>query len=197
MAEDALTEVDAPAEKDSGGEPAAPEAKPGAPHLAFRIALGAAGLCLLIGFFLPWVKIQSTPSDETPQEVRRELVSYSGLELASTDDDFVRAAAGGDTQRQLLWLIPLFGLALTAVGFLGFRWSGLVGAVLGLLLVGYGVVTVVMIFFQNTHYGLWLVLLGAFVAVSTGTLSWARAHRAKKATKAKDTDLKLPDDDDA
>jgi hypothetical protein len=195
MADDAL-DAETSAEE-TEPKPASPDSKPGAPHLVLRIALGLAGLLLLVGFFLPWVKLHSAPSDDAPEQVQRELVNYNGLELASSDDDYIRAAVGNDTQRQLLWLIPLFGLALTAVGFLGFRWSGAVSAILGLLLVGYGVVTVVIIFFQSTAYGLWLILLGAFMAVTAGTFAWARAHQARKSAKAAkpDEELKLPDDE--
>jgi hypothetical protein len=195
MADDALADADAPeegSEAERETKPAAPEAKPGTPHLALRIALGTAGLLLLVGFFLPWVKM-STTSEETPGLVQLEKVH--GIELATSDEDFIRAAVGNDTQRQLLWLIPAFGLALTAVGFLGFRWSGAVAAVLGLLLVGYGVVTVVLIFFEKTSYGLWMVLGGAFLALAGGAFGWARAHQARKSAKAADTELKLPADE--
>lgn len=193
MADDAPLEA-GPSEVESRRKPAAPGANAAAPHLGLRIALGMAGLMLLVGFFLPWVKIQSRAADDRPNEVQRELVNYNGFQLASSDDDFIRAAAGSDTQRQLLWLIPLFGLCLTAVGLLGFRWSGAVAAVLGLLLVGYGIVTVVIMFFQNTAYGLWLVLLGAFLALAAGTFAWVRAQRARRPA-SKEPELKLSHDE--
>ena len=192
MADDVVVDEGEPAAKERVSR--APETKAGAPQLLLRIALGAAGLLLLVGFFLPWVGIQSRPRADTPGEVQRELMNYSGFELASSDDDFVRAAAGSDTQRNLLWLIPVFGLALTAVGFLGFRWSGPLGAILGVVLIGYGAVTVVIIFFQTTRLGLWMILGGAFLAVASGAFSWARAHRARKVEKA-DPGLKLPEDE--
>ena len=68
--------------------------------------------------------------------------------------------------------------ALTAVGFLGFRWSGIVAAILGLSLVGYGVVTVVLFFFQKTALGLWLILGGTFLAVAAGMFTFLRARQA-------------------
>lgn len=191
MADDVV--VDEAELEAKGRKSKVPEAPSGAPHLILRIALGAAGLLLLVGFFLPWVGIQSRPRAEAPTEVQRDLMNYSGFELASSDDDFVRAAAGSDTQRNLLWLIPVFGLALTAVGFLGFRWSGPLGALLGVLLVGYGAVTVVIIFFQNTRLGLWLILGGAFLAVAAGAISTLRTYQARKADKA-DPGVKLPDE---
>lgn len=193
MADDVVVDADeAPPPKGKTAE--APEAKPGAPHLLLRVALGAAGLLLLVGFFLPWVKIESRPSASAPVEAQRTLMEYSGFQLASSDDDLLRAAAGTDTQRNLLWLIPVFGLAMTAIGFLGFRWSGPVAAILGVLLIGYGAVTVVIIFFQNTALGLWLILGGAFLAVASGAFSWARAHQAKRVEKG-DASLKLPEEE--
>ena len=171
------------------------EPKAGTPHMLLRIALGAAGLLLLVGFFLPWINIQTRPNGQNPTEVQRDLMSYSGMQIASSDDAFLRAAAGGDTQRNLLWLIPVFGLALTAVGFLGFRWSAPVGAALGVVLLGYGAVTVIIIFFQNTAEGLWLILGGAFLSVGAGAFGTLRAYRARKPAKA--VDLKLSDDETA
>lgn len=195
MADDVVVDTGEPEPKKER-KSAAPEAKAGAPHLILRIALGAAGLLLLVGFFLPWVGIEYGATGDTPGEIQRDL-DYSGFKLATSDDDFVRAAAGSDTQRNLLWLIPVFGLALTAVGFLGFRWSGPLGAVLGVLLVGYGAVTVIIIFFQNTRLGLWLILGGAFLAIAAGAFSTARAYQARKAEKSGDGDSssRLPEEE--
>ena len=99
------------------------------------------------------------------------------MNLVTDGEPTIRALVG-DTQRWLLLAIPVFGLALTAVGFLGFRWSGIVAAILGLSLVGYGVVTVVLFFFQKTALGLWLILGGTFLAVAAGMFTFLRARQA-------------------
>lgn len=146
--------------------PAARADKPGAPHLALRIMLGAAGLLLVIGFFLPWIQL---PDD-----------SHSGLSLVFDTNRNVREMVG-ETQRWILLVIPVLGVGLTAVGFMGFRWAGPVAVSIGLLLLAYGVVTVVMLFFQHTAEGLWLIVGGAFLSLSGGMLAWLRARSAKAA----------------
>lgn len=148
----------------SGSDPS--EGARGAPPLALRIALGAAGLLLVVGFFLPWLQL---PSD-----------THSGLTLVFETDRDVREMVG-ETQRWVLLVIPVLGVGLTAVGFMGFRWAGPVAVGIGLLLLAYGVVTVVMLFFQHTAVGLWLVVGGAFLAVSAGMVGWLRARSAKVA----------------
>lgn len=151
------------------GEPSAPSTppppapKPGAPHLALRIVLGTAGLLLVVGFFLPWVQID--------REMR------SGLELVVESDPDVRDMVD-ETQRWILLVIPALGAALTAVGFLGLRWSGAVGAGVGLLLMAYGMITVVLLFFQRTGLGLWLIVGATILAVATGLFAIVRARRA-------------------
>jgi hypothetical protein len=166
MADDALVEGE------GASEAAAPAAKPKAasPHMALRIVLGTAGLLLVVGFFLPWVQIGDNPQ-------------ISGLSLVIDDTPDIRNTIG-ETQRWILLVVPAFGVALTAIGFMGFRWSGPVGAVLGLLLLGYGAVTTVIIFFQSTRVGLWLIVAGAFLALGSGVLVWVRARFAKRAALA-------------
>jgi hypothetical protein len=151
------TELDAPAKKKKPSD---------LPHLALRIALGTAGLFLVVGFFLPWLQFG-------------ELTNISGMDLVISNDRVIRSATG-ETQRWILLLIPVLGLALTAIGYLGFRWSGIVGAGVGLLILGYGIVFVVTIFFQTTAIGLWLIIAGCFLAVGIGLFSWARARAQKE-----------------
>lgn len=150
-------------------------AKPGAPHMVLRVVLGTAGLLLVVGFFLPWI------------EWDREV--YSGLNLMLDGDPGIRAAVG-ETRRWILLAIPALGVALTAIGFMGFRWSAAVAAGIGLLLIGYGIVTVVGIFFQTTALGLWLIVGAAFLALGGGLVALVRARSAKHKT----PDLALPDE---
>ncbi|MBX3276119.1 MAG: hypothetical protein KF729_38055 [Sandaracinaceae bacterium] len=175
--DDALAELDA-RKKSKGAEgggkkPGAAEKKPeakaspaGTPHIALRIVLGVAGLLLLVGFFLDWLKIEGPQGTET----------VSGLGLVMADHPVIRGLIGQGGQRYALLAIPAFGAALSAVGFLGVRYSGQIAAALGVLIVGYGVVTVLVFFFQKTGVGLWLVLGGAFVAIAAGFLTYARSR---------------------
>ncbi|MCA9607066.1 MAG: hypothetical protein KC619_15780 [Myxococcales bacterium] len=139
--------------------------KPGAPHIVLRIVLGAAGLLLLIGFFFPWLRLVG-PDDQA------NLVT--GLDVVMAGDPVVRALVGQDANRYVLLAIPVFGIALTAVGFLGVRYSGHIAAVLGILIVGYGMVMVVIFFFQKTGFGLWMILGGAFIAILAGLITFVR-----------------------
>lgn len=164
MSDDALA-----SEEGTGGSAAPAASKPG-PHIALRIVLGTAGLLLVVGFFLPWVQF----ADDA---------KHSGLDLVIENDHAIRQTIG-ETQRWILLVVPVLGIVLTAVGFLGFRWSGVVSAVIGLLLLGYGAVTVVIIFFQSTGLGLWLIVGGAFLALASGILVTVRARLAKRAAGA-------------
>ena len=181
--DDALAELDArkkskgreSGKKASDEKPGASEKKPdakappaGSPHIVLRIVLGAAGLLLLVGFFLDWLKIEGPQGTET----------VSGLGLVMADHPVVRGLIGQGGQRYALLAIPAFGAALSAIGFLGVRYSGQIAAALGVLIVGYGVVTVLVFFFQKTGVGLWLVLGGAFVAIAAGFLTYARSRGA-------------------
>lgn len=141
--------------------------KPGTPHIALRIILGLSGLLLLVGFFFPWLRLEG--SDGAANLV-------TGLDVVMGGDAVVRALAGQDTQRYLLLLIPGFGVALTAVGFLGIRYSGQIAAVLGILIVGYGMVMMIIFFFQRTGFGLWMILGGAFIAILAGVVTFVRTR---------------------
>ncbi|MGE0787668.1 MAG: hypothetical protein AB7S26_18480 [Sandaracinaceae bacterium] len=163
--DDALDVEDAP--------PPKPKAVGGQPHIVLRIVLGTAGLSLVIGFFLPWLQLGEGAAVSGMQTV-------SGMDLVINTNPVIRALVDDDIQRYLLLLVPGFGLALTAVGFLGVRYSGHIAAVLGLLIVLYGVITVIVFFFQKTGVGLWLILVGSILAVAAGTFAWARARSAPK-----------------
>ena len=171
--EDALatTSEDEPtADKPKADKPV----KPGTPPLLLRLVLGVSGLLLLVGFFLPWIKLSGG-----------DIESVSGLGLVMADQEAIRALIGEDSQRFVLLLIPGFGVALTAVGFLGMRYSGQIAAVLGILIVGYGMVTMVIMFFEKTGYGMWLILGGAFLAVAAGTITFIRSrHEPGASTKS-------------
>lgn len=148
------------------------------PHVLVRLFLGSAGLLLIIGFFLPWMNF--------PGDVHRTV---SGWQLVTASDTAILAVIGADSQRWLLLLIPGFGVALSGVAVSGIRHSGPIAAMLGILLVGYGIVMVIILFFQRTEPGLWLVLLGAFLAVATGVIAFVRSRGQSDAD---DGDAKKP-----
>jgi len=137
------------------------------PHLVLRLFLGLAGLLLVVGFFLPWFQLGDG--------------DIAGLQLVTSHDPMIVALVGQDAQRWILLLIPGFGVALIGVAVAGLRYSGPVAAILGVLIVGYGMVTVVIFFFQKTGLGLWLILLGAFLAVAAGALSFVRGRASRPA----------------
>lgn len=165
-----LAAVDDHADADAETIPATPgaTAAQAAPmHIALRIALGAAGLCLLVGFFLPWMSLPT----ETP--AGPEVVEISGLSIIAMDSAATRLVMG-DGQRPLVLAVPVFGLALTAIGFLGFRWAGPIALVCGVVVVGYGIARLIILFFQVTGVGLWLVVIGALTAIIAGAIAWGR-----------------------
>ncbi len=164
MSEDDALEGDEEPRSPSKPPPAGP--KPGAPHMALRVVLGFAGLLLVVGFFLPWVQID--------REMR------SGLELVVETDPDVREMVD-ETQRWILLVIPLLGAALTAVGFLGVRGSGAVATVIGFLLMAYGMITVVLLFFQRTGMGLWIIVGATILALGVGLFALLRARQSKQA----------------
>ena len=172
MAEDVIVEDAGAAETATpkAAKAATPtSAKPGAPHMVIRIVLGLAGLVLVVGI-LPALG-RSSRDDSRSQRPRSP---------SSPDDHRIQQTVG-ETLRWTLLAIPALGVVLTAVGFLGFRWSGPVGAIVGLTLFGYGAVVVVVMFFQSTGLGLWLIVGGAFVALLSGVIAWTRARNAKRA----------------
>jgi hypothetical protein len=122
-------------------------------------------LCLLVGFAFPWLKFGAA--------------EYRGYELVfpPASDIIVLSAIGN--ARWILLFVPVLGIALTAVGFLGFRWSGVVGLGISVLIIGYGVFAVVYLFFQVTGYGLWIVLAGALIGLIVGIANVMRSRRAK------------------
>ena len=172
MADDAEQPEETPTPQ-STGSPAS-GAKPGAPPMLLRIVLGTAGLMLVVGFFLPWI------------EWDRE--AFSGLNLMLETDPGIREAVG-ETRRWILLGIPVLGVALTAIGFLGLRGSAAVGAAIGLLLIGYGVVTIVALFFQATAPGRWIIVGAALLALGAGLVALIRGRTAKQHAR----ELALPD----
>lgn len=165
-----------PAETESSDDDAkkeAPKKEKVRPHVLLRVLLVVAGGLLIAGFFFfPWLKL--------------ETGEVSGLQLIIERNPDIRALIGDDAQVWLLGLVPAFGVALIGVGASGFRHSGIIAAILGVLLIGASMVTMVILFFQVTGLGLWLSLLGAFIAIGAGSIGFARSRSQAKASPGDD-----------
>jgi hypothetical protein len=125
-------------------------------NLLIRVAFTAAGLALLAGFFLPWVRVAG-------------VAAISGLGLMGSEGAAVEVVAG--SHRFLLFAVPLFGVLLMAAGVTGHRAGRWVAVTAGVVVIGGGIATLVVMFFRTTGSGMWLVLFGALAALVTGLLT--------------------------
>jgi hypothetical protein len=139
--------------------------------IAFRASIGATGLAMIVGFFLPWVRRQLEQGDET--------VLLSGLSLVQQD-----SLAG--TPPIAILVVPLLGTALAAIAFTGFRFTAYVAISVSVLLFGYAAYVFFQLFVQHTGLGLWITTGAAFLSLllGAGTLFWMR-RAAEKAKAAK------------
>jgi amino acid transporter len=190
MADDELAEAEDLKDLDKPAEGRRIEVKKEGPpqtaaQLAIRIALGTAGILLLVGFFMPWLNLGELRIGDDMRG------TVSGLDLVLSNEAEVVRTLG--VHRWIILLIPVLGVALAAVGYLGFRWSGIVGAGIGIVVIGYGVVTVVLLFFRTTAFGIWMILIGTFLAVGIGAFSFIRS----RADREKSGDAGLPAEADA
>jgi hypothetical protein len=139
-----------------------PAARRSAPHIVLRLLLGFAGLTLLVGFFLPWLRLTA----EGPMA--------NGLELMTSD-----GAGTAGTPSMLLILIPALGAALSATAFMGFKWSGQVAVGVATVLIGYALYVLLQMFVQHTGLGLWVVSGGTFVILLLGVITWMTGRDRK------------------
>lgn len=135
-------------------------------QVLLRVLLGFAGLSLLVGFFLPWLHHEG--------ETAGAVVEQTGLALA-TGDRLVGSPA------KLLFVIPGLGVALSAISFMGFRWSGQVAVTFALTLIGYALYVLLQMFVQHTALGLWVVAGGTFVILLLGVMAWISGRRPVRA----------------
>lgn len=113
-----------------------------------HIVLGAVGLAMVIGFFLPWISLG-------------ELISASGYDLVSRE-------AFSPLTRLIFALCPIGGAALVLGAVSGARGLGAGAWILGagiLLYSGYRLLQVLLL---TTGVGLWIVITAALVAVIVG-----------------------------
>lgn len=168
-----ITERD---EATAGSSALAKTKKPSAPstplQIALRVMIGFAGLALLVGFFLPWLNRQPQVADDAA--IPGAMVAYTGLSLAMSGD-----LAGSPSM--LLFLIPGLGIALSAIAFMGFKWSGQVAVGIAVALIGYALYVLLQMFVQHTGLGLWVVAGGTFVILLLGVIAWMTGRDRKPA----------------
>lgn len=138
----------------------------GGPPLALRALVGFSGLSLLIGFFLPWFRVEA------------DAEHASGLTLMLSD-------SVGGTPAMLLVAVPILGVLISAAAFMGFRWTAHGAIGVAALLLAYGLWVLLRLFVEHTALGLWIVVGGAFITLLLGvvTLMWSR-ERSPKVTKS-------------
>lgn len=129
----------------------------GGPPLGLRALVGFSGLTLLVGFFLPWFRAGAEGEHD------------SGLTM-------MLGEPVGGTPAILLVAVPILGVLLSAVSFMGFRWTAHAAIGVAALLLGYGLWILLSLFVEHTALGLWIVVGGAFITLLLGlvTLLWNR-----------------------
>lgn len=150
---------------------------PDPPHMVMRALMGFAGLSLLVGFFLEWIRIPARPAaEEGGEPIAAHMVS--GLQLLG------EASVGGPPPATLL-IIPIVGALLSAAAFMGFRWAAHVAIAVAGVLVLYGLWVVIRLFVENTGAGLWVTVGGTLVILLLGVISllWNRDRGPKPAAK--------------
>ncbi len=149
-------------------EPAKPEKpKPPPPPLVMRALLGFSGLAMLVGFFLPWVRV---PALEGATDVHFQ----NGMDL-------VLAADIEGTPAALVVIIPILGGLLSAVAFMGLRYAAQTAVGVAVVIIGYALYVLGAMFVQNTSYGLWIVSGGTFLLLLLGVATWMLARRTADA----------------
>lgn len=120
-----------------------------------------AGLGLLVGFFLPWLRLG-------------QFAALSGLSLMVSSGSAVDALAG--PARGFLLLVPVCGAALVGCGWLGPRPSILAALVAGIAIVSFGLFTLARVFFETVGSGMWIVTASALIAMGVGIAGIARTR---------------------
>ncbi|UJR78303.1 hypothetical protein [Sandaracinus amylolyticus] len=138
-------------------------------QIALRVLIGFGGLALLVGFFLPWYR-ESGVGDRAGT-----FVEHSGLTLATSTNGMLVG-----TLAPLLFLVPALGIALTAVAFMGFRWSAQVAVGVAVGLIGYTLYVLLTMFVQHTALGLWVVAASVFLVLLLGVVAWMTGREPRK-----------------
>ncbi len=120
----------------------------------------ACGAALLVGFFLPWVKVGA-------------MLTVSGLGLSLAQGDMVGMVAGNSGF--LLFAIPTLGVVLIAGALLGHRFTSWLAVGGATMILGFGFYTVLRFFLQSTGFGMWVVVLATLLALTGGLLGVGRS----------------------
>ncbi|MFO0684240.1 MAG: hypothetical protein U0234_19460 [Sandaracinus sp.] len=158
-------------EPEEAEEPEKPSQRP--PHIVMRALLGFAGLSLLVGFFLPWVRIPPAADGTTTERFQ------NGLDLL-----FARDVQG--TPSAIVILVPVMGALLSAASFMGFRYAAQTAIGVALAILAYGLYVLFSMFVQFTAYGLWTIAGGTFVVLLLGVIAYMLARRPEEAEEEED-----------
>ncbi len=164
-----------PAEPETteAAEPEKPLQKP--PHIVMRALLGFAGLSLLVGFFLPWVRFPAVEGEHPSPEHFQ-----NGLDLLMENDIQGTAPVA-------ILLVPILGALLSAASFMGFRYAAqtAIGVAVGML--AYGLYVLASMFVSYTGYGLWTVAVGTFVILLLGVATYMLSRRGGASEEEEET----------
>jgi len=130
-----------------------------------------AALVLLVGFFVPWIRV--------PDGASEQIVSGASMGV-------VAARFGGGYY--VVYLLPLFALGMGVAAVKKPSWASVLAIVVGVSLLVWGLFELARFLFLQTRWGLWVTAVGAMLAAFGGALTWRRAHvlvvQAKAAAKA-------------
>lgn len=116
-----------------------------------NLVVALTGVALTVGFFLPIIDIGG-------------LVRASGWDIVTSD--------GLSPWTRLAWLLlPAGGLAMAGAGLTGSKAARGISLGVGVGILGYAAWQTIRVFFATTGVGLWLILVGAIVAVVAGFAS--------------------------
>lgn len=127
-----------------------------------RIVFVLSGFTMLVGFFLPWLKVGS-------------LLTVSGFALVFAEGDVVQTVSG--SHRFLLIVVPLLGATLFGTGLAGVRATPWIATLGSGAILAFGLVQVIELLLSSTGLGMWLVILAAVLCLIVGLLGVGRAER--------------------
>lgn len=126
-----------------------------------RVVVFLAGIGLLVGFFMPWLRFG-------------QFAAVSGLSLMVSSGEAVDALAG--PSRGMLILIPASGAALLGASVFGPRVAGMAALGTGIAILGFGLFTLARLFLETMGSGMWVVVGSALLAVGAGVAGLARSR---------------------
>lgn len=135
----------------------------GGPPMGLRALVGFSGLSLLVGFFLPWFRAEAEGEHD------------SGMTM-------MLGEAIGGTPAIVLVAVPILGVLLSALAFMGFRWTAHAAIGVAAALLAFGLWILLQLFVEHTALGLWVVVGGTFITLLLGvsTLLYSRDRATKQ-----------------